>query len=51
MQKANFLDIAVWSPDSRYVALSGYFYDPQTTDIAGDEVKPAQYTTGIGKQG
>jgi len=45
--KANFLDSTVWSPDGKYVALSGYFYDAQTTVIEGDEAKPEQYTTGI----
>lgn len=48
---ANFLDSAVWSPDSKDVALSGYFYDAQkaTTDKNGDwpEVLPSQYTAGI----
>ena len=49
--KANFLDSAVWSPDSKYVASSGYFYDAEKMmqNYTGDwpEVKPAQYTTGI----
>ncbi|RYX84553.1 hypothetical protein EON83_09385 [bacterium] len=49
--KANFLNSAVWSPDGKYVAVSGYFYDPAKAmdDYNGSwaEVKPTQYTTGI----
>jgi len=48
--KANFLDSAVWSPDGKYVALSGYFYDAEkamTSKDEGSDPEPAQYTTGI----
>ncbi|BCM90788.1 hypothetical protein IAD21_02650 [Abditibacteriota bacterium] len=49
--KANFLDSAVWSPDSKYVATSGYFYDTNKAmpDDNGDwpEVKSSQYTAAI----
>ncbi|BCM90790.1 hypothetical protein IAD21_02652 [Abditibacteriota bacterium] len=49
--KANFLNSAVWSPDSKYIAVSGYFYDAQKMmqNYSGNwpEVKPSQYTTGI----
>ncbi len=49
--KANDLDSAVWSPDSRYIAVSGYFYDAQKMmqSYSGNwpDTKPSQYTTGI----
>lgn len=48
--KANFLDSAAWSPDSKYVALSGYFYNADKLMQEGHkwtDPKPAQYTMGI----
>ena len=49
--RANFLDSATWSPNGKYVALSGYFYDAEKAmaDTKGDwpEVLPSQYTAGI----
>ncbi len=49
--RANFLDSATWSPDGKYVALSGYFYNAEKmmTDTKGDwpDVLPSQYTAGI----
>lgn len=48
---ANDLDSALWSPDGKYVATSGYFYNAQkmmqTYSGNWPDTKPAQYTTGI----